>query len=101
MVFDKHIHTTLNAKCQHQASKDKIKNTTCIETADRKGETIYLCKKIREVTGKFKSRIGGLNTKTGNDVCEERLVRQGWRDYRRKLYKRDANITTIYIYIYI
>ena len=53
-------------------------------------------KKIQEVTGKFKPRIGGLKSKSGNDLSEEGTVKEGWRYYTENVYKRDDNMTTIY-----
>ena len=45
---------------------------------------------------KFKPRIGGLKSKSGNDLSEEGTVKEGWRYYTENLYKRDDNMTTIY-----
>ena len=53
-------------------------------------------KKTREVTGQFKPRTGELKSKAGNDLREEGPVKQWWRYYREKLYKRDDNMITIY-----
>ena len=50
-----------------------------MEDKNRKGKTIYLFKNIREVTGKFKPRIGGLKSKSGNDLSEGGIVKEGWR----------------------
>ena len=54
-----------------------------------------LFKKIREITGKYKPRIGGIKSTSGNDLSEERPVKQGWRHYTENLYKRDDNMTTL------
>ena len=90
----------LNATFQSQARKDKedYLNRACkeIEDGNRKGKTRDLFKKIREVTGKFKPRIGVLKSRSGNDLSEEVTVKEGWRLYTGNLYKRDANMTTIY-----
>ena len=90
----------LNAEFQRQSRKDKedYLNRACkeIEDENRKGKTRDLFKKIREVTGKFKPRIGGLKSKSGNDLSEEGTVKEGWRYYTENLYKRDDNMTTIY-----
>ena len=65
----------LNAEFQRQARKDKedYLNRACkeIEDENRKGKTIYLFKKIRELTGKYKPRIGGIKSMSGNDLSEE------------------------------
>ena len=53
-------------------------------------------KKIRDVTGEFKPRVGGLKSKTGGNLCEEALVKERWREYTEDLYKRDANISEFY-----
>ena len=67
----------LNAEFQRQARKDKedYLNRACkeIEDGNRKGKTIDLCKKIREITGKYKPRIGGIKSTSGNDLSEEDL----------------------------
>ena len=67
-----------------------------MEDNNRKGKTRYIFKNIREVTGKFKPRIGGLKSKLGNDLSEEGTVKEGWRYYTENLYKRDNHMTTIY-----
>ena len=67
----------LNAEFQRQARKDKedYPNRACKEMEDEngKGKTRYLLKKIREVTGKFKPRIGGLKSKSGNTLVKKDL----------------------------
>ena len=90
----------LNAEFQRQARKYKedYLNRACKETEDenRKGKTRDLFKKIREITGKYKPRIGGIKSTSGNDLSEEGSVKQGWRHYAENLYKRDDSMTTIY-----
>ena len=90
----------LNAECQRQARKDKedYLNRACSEIKDenRKGKTRDISKKIRGITGKYKPRIRGIKSTSGNDLSEEVPVKQGWRHYTENLYKRDDNITTIY-----
>ena len=39
--------------------------------------------------------IGGLKSKSGNDLSEEGTVKEEWRYYTEHLYKRDDNMTTI------
>ena len=77
----------LNAEFQRQARKDKedYLNSVCkeIEDENRKGKTRDLFKKICELTGKFKPRIGGLKSKSGNDLSEEGTVKEGWGLYRK------------------
>ena len=89
----------LNAKFQRQARKDKEDdlNRACkeIEDENRKGKTRDLFKKIQEITGKYKPRIGGIKSTSGNDFSEEGHVKQGWRHYTENLYNRDDNMTTI------
>ena len=91
----------LKAAFQRQARKDKedYLNKACkeIEDENRTGKTRYLdlFKKIREITGKYKPRIGGIKSTSGNDFSEEGHVKQGWRHYTENLYKRDDNMTTI------
>ena len=63
-----------------------------------KGKTRDLFKKIREITGKYKPRIGGIKSTSGNDLSEEAPVKQGWRHYTENVYKRDDNMTTIHVY---
>ena len=51
--------------------------------------TLETFKKIREFTGKYKPRIGGIKSKSGNDLSEEGPVdclKQGWRHYVQKTY---------------
>ena len=56
------------------------------------GKPTDLFMMIREVIGTFTPRIGGLNIKAGNDLSGEGPVKQAWRYYTEKLYKRDDNI---------
>ena len=80
----------LNAEFQHQARKDKedYLNRACkeIEDENRKGKTRDLFKKIREITGKYKPRIGGIKSTSANDPSEEGIVKQGWRHCTENLY---------------
>ena len=90
----------LNAEFQRQARNDKedYLNRACkeIEDENRTGKTRDLFKKIREITGKYRPRIGGIKSTSGNDLSEEGPVKQGWRHYTENVYKRDDNMTTIY-----
>ena len=67
----------LNAECQRQARKDKddYLNRACkeIEAKNRKGKTRYLFKKIREITGKAKPRIGGIKASQEMTLVEKDL----------------------------
>ena len=89
----------LNAEFQRQARKDKedYLDRACkeIEDENRKGKTRDLFKKFLEIPEKYKPRIGGIKSKSGNDLSEEGPVKQGWRHYTENLYKRDDNMTTI------
>ena len=44
-----------------------------MEDDNRKGKTRDLFKNIREVTGQFKPRIGGLKSKLGNDLVKKEM----------------------------
>ena len=70
----------LNAEFQRLARKDKedYLNRACkeIEDENKKGKTRDLFKKIREITGKCKPRIGGIKSTSGNDLSEEGSVKQ-------------------------
>ena len=63
----------LNGEFQRQTRKDKYNylNRACngIEDENKKGKTRDLFKEIRELTSKFKPRIGGLKSESGNDLC--------------------------------
>ena len=80
----------LNAEFQRQARTDKedYLNRACkeIEDENRKGKTRDLFNRIREITGKYKPRIGGIKCTSGNDLSEEGPVKQGWRHYIENLY---------------
>ena len=73
----------------HRACKE-------LQDENRKGKIRDVSEKIREVMGKSKPTIGGLKSKSGNDLSEEGPVKQGWRHYTEILYKRDDNMTTKY-----
>ena len=62
------------------------------------GKTRYLFKKIREVTGTFKPKIGGLKSGSGNDLSDEGTVKQGLGYYTEHLYNINE-MTTCLLYM--
>ena len=64
-----------------------------LENENRKGRTRNLFKKVREITGKFTARAGGLKDKDGKVLTEEAEIKQRWKEYTEDLYKRDSKIT--------
>ncbi|PIK55852.1 hypothetical protein BSL78_07243 [Apostichopus japonicus] len=67
----------LNADFQYQARKDKENhlNRVCaeIEADNQRGRTRDVFKKIRDITGEFKPRVGSVKSNAGGDLCEESL----------------------------
>ena len=81
-------------------SNDKLRKTkiniteACIEieTQNRAGKTRDHFIKIREITIKFRSRIGILKSRTGKYLTKETQVKGRWKDYTETLNKRESNM---------
>ena len=90
----------LTTEFQRQVRKDKENYLNCecqeLEENNKKGKTRDLFKKIREITGKFISKLGGLKNKKGKNLTEDSEIKQRWREYTEDLYKRDDSSTEIF-----
>jgi hypothetical protein len=59
----------------------------------RKGRTRELYQQIREMTGKPKTNIGAIISKTGVEPVEKGNIIKRWKEYAEELYKGDTNAT--------
>jgi len=46
---------------------------------------------VKEITGNFAPRIGGIKNVKGRDINESPDIRDRWRSYAEELYRRDVN----------
>jgi hypothetical protein len=56
------------------------------------GRTRELLKKVKEVTGKFTPRTGGIRNKAGKILTEEAETKKRWKEYTAELYKKDESL---------
>jgi len=83
---------------QTRRGKERWIDTACaeIETSASLGKTRDLFWKVREITGNYAPRIGGIKNVEGRDINEAQAIRDRWKSYTEKLYRRDVNITTTF-----
>ena len=55
-------------------------------------KTIDLYKEIKDITGSYTARCGGMNLCSGNTATEEIEVKIRWQQYTEELYRIDPNI---------
>jgi len=81
----------LNSNFQKQVRKDKEKFIRdmykTLEEEGRAGRTRDMFKKVREITGIFKPRLGVLKKKGGTVLKEGPEVKKIWQEYTESLYK--------------
>ena len=96
----------LNLAFQRQARKDKkayiSKICNEIERDSNAGKTRDLLKKIRDITGKFNPKLGGLKNKSGEDITSQmKWKRDGRNTQRLSTWKSPhcpANMTKLHIH---
>ena len=88
----------LNNAFQRQARKDKEAYTSkiCdeIERDSNAGKTRDLFKKIRDITGKFNPKLGGLKNKSGEDITSQDEVKARWKEYTEALYMKEPTLSS-------
>ena len=85
----------LNAEFERKAREDKelYLNEQCNLMDNGSAKTKDFFTKIKEVTGKFRSKVGILKSKDGKDLVEEAEIKNRWKEYTEGLYQRDGNMT--------
>ena len=87
---------TLNAEFQRKARKDKesfiIKECEKVEDNMKKGKTKEVYKPIKNFTRQFNPRVGVINDEQGNNLTEERDIKNRWKEYIENLYMRNNQI---------
>ena len=87
---------TLNAEFQRKARKDKesfiIKECDKVEDNMKKGKTKEVCKTIKTFTRQFNPRVGVIKDEQGNNLTEERDIKNRWKEYVENLYMRNNQI---------
>ena len=83
----------LNAEFQRIARRDKkaFLSDQCkeIEENNRMGMTRDVFKKIRDIKGKFKAKMGLIKDRNGMDLTED--IKKRWQEYTEELYKKDLH----------
>ena len=90
---EKERYTHLNAEFQRIARRDKkaFLSDQCkeIEENNRMGKTRYLFKKIRDIKGKFHTKMGTVKDRNCMDLTEAEDIQKRWQEYTEELYKKD------------
>ena len=90
----------LNRAFQKQARTDKELSLqgTCqqIEINNKMGRTRDLCKEVKNITGTFNPKCRGIKANNGKMVTEGKTVKERWKEYTERLYKKDPNINDIF-----
>jgi len=87
----------LNADFQRQArrNKEEFLNKLCtkIEANNRAGRTRDLFKTIKEVTGAFNPRQGGIKDISGRSLTDNNAVKRQWKEYTENLYRKTKTLS--------
>ena len=55
------------------------------------GKTTDLFKKIREIKGAFRAKMGTVEDRNGMDLTEAEDIKKRWQEYTEELYKKDLS----------
>ena len=55
------------------------------------GKTRDMFKKIRDIKGKFHTKIGAIKDRNSMDLTEAEDIKKRWQVYTEKLYKKDLH----------
>ena len=92
---------TLNAEFQRHARKDKesfiIKECEKVEDNMKKGKTKEVYKTIKNFTRQFSPKVGVIKDEQGNNLTEERDIKNRWKEYIENLYKKNNQIKDNFI----
>ena len=82
----------LNTEFQRIARRDKkaFLNEQCnkIEENDRMGKTRDLFRKIGDIKGTYRARMGMLKDRNGRDLIEAEDIKKRQQEYPEELYKK-------------
>ena len=88
------------AQFQKNARRDKRNylEAECrkIEGKNQQGKTRDMFRKIMEVTGSFSPRMNVIKNAKGIELIEGEKIKEGWREYVEKLYKRDPTMGCVF-----
>ena len=62
-----------------------------IEENNRMGKTRGFFKEIRDIKGKFHTKLGTIKERNGMDLKEAKDIKKRWQEYTEELYKKDLN----------
>ena len=89
---EKERYKHLNAEFQRIARRDKkaFFRDQCkeIEEKNRMGKTRHLFKKIRDIKGRFHTKMGSIKDRNGTDLTEAEDIKNRWQEYTEELYKK-------------
>ena len=92
---EKERYTHLNAEFQRTARRDKkvFLSDQCkeIEENNRMGKTRGFFKDIRDIKGKFHTKLGTIKERNGMDLKEAKDIKKRWQEYTEELYKKDLH----------
>ena len=54
-------------------------------------KTRDLFKKIKDIKGKFHTKMGSIKDKNGMDLTEAEDIKKRWQEYTEELYKKDLH----------
>ena len=85
----------MNAEFQRIARRDKkaFLSDQCkeIEENNRMGKTTDLFKKIRDINGTFRAKMGLIKDTNGMGLIEAEDIKKRWQEYTEELYKKDLH----------
>ena len=86
---EKERYSHLNAEFQRTARRDKkaFLSDQCKEIVEnnRKGKSIDLFKKIRDIKGTFQAKMGSIKVRNGMDLTEAEDIKKRWQEYTEGL----------------
>ena len=92
---EKERYTHLNAEFQRINRRDNkaFLSDQCKETEENNtiGKTRALFKKIRDTKGTFHAKTGTIKDRNGMNPKEAEDIKERWKEYTEKLYKKDLN----------
>ena len=92
---EKERYSHLNAEFQRIARRDKkaFLSDQCKEREEnnRMGKSRDLFKKIRDIKGTFRAKMGLIKDRNGIDLTKAEDIKKRWQEYTEELYKKDLH----------
>ena len=92
---EKERHSHLTAEFQRLARRGKkaFLSNQCkeIEENNRMRKTRDLFKKIRDIKGTFRAKMGLIKDRNGMDLTEAEDIKKRWQEYTEELHKKDLH----------